>query len=292
MASINLTTTTLLINGNEGEPAFTLPHNNSFRICDNETSEEHVPLREREGTPFVRLQKMWLVLTTSRKPFDPLLGWVFGSDDDLCDLVLDIDSTQGVSGRHFRIDHDWESKSLILTNMSRHGTKLSSPSIGLRGKVISGSGTWRIRPDEQTTVEAGKSSITVEIPRRGGYQTEYDDNLEAYYQEVQKAVPHVGRLRFHSSLVETPLVARGERTRSQYILQEEIGRGAFATVFKAFDPSTKRVYAAKKLTYEHSSAELNILSKVSHVSLLRISVGLVTDYGILGSYCVFRRCPG
>ena len=75
-------------------------------------------------------------------------------------------------------------------------------------------------------------------------------------------------------------------------MHEEIGRGAFATVFKAFDPSTKRVYAAKKLTYEHSSAELNILSKVSHVSLLRIGVGLVTDYGILGPYCVFRRCPG
>ncbi|KAH8726852.1 hypothetical protein GQ44DRAFT_141075 [Phaeosphaeriaceae sp. PMI808] len=77
---------------------------------------------------------MWFVLTTTRKPFDPLFGWIFGSDDELCDLVLDEDSTQGVSGKHFRIDHHWESKSLILTNISRHGTKLSSPSIGLSGR--------------------------------------------------------------------------------------------------------------------------------------------------------------
>ena len=290
MASIDFATTVLLINGNEAEPAFKLPHNSSFRICDDEPSE-HIRSRDREGTPFIRLRKIWLVLTTTRKPFDPLSGWIFGSDDELCDLVLDEDSTHGVSGKHFRIDHHWESKSLILTNISRHGTKLSSPSIGLRGKTITGSGTWRIRPDEQTTIEAGRSSITIEVPRRGVYQSEYDDNLEAYFREVQKAVPQFRALRFHGSLIETPLVARGEQTRSQYVLQEEIGRGAYATVFKAFDPSTNQVYAAKKVSYEYSPAEINILRRVSHVSLFKFAHWRVADDRILGSYCGFCRYP-
>lgn len=292
MASIDFATTVILINGNEAEPAFTLPHNNSFRIYDDETSGERIHSRDREGTPFVRLRKTWLVLTTTRKPFDPLVGWVFGSDDELCDLVLDVNSAQGVSGKHFRIDHDWESRSVILTNMSRHGTKLISPSIGFRGKMISGSSTWRIRPDEQTTIEAGGSSITVEVPRRGVCQGEYDENLEAYYREVQEAVPQVGRLGFHGSLIETPLVARGERTQSQYVLQEEIGRGAYGIVYKAFDPSTERVYAVKKLLNEHSPAEINILQKVSHVSLSRIAYWRLADDPIPGPYCGFYRCPG
>lgn len=277
MASIDLATTVLLINGSESEPTFTLPYNISFRISDEETSDEHTPSRDREGTPFVCLSKIWLVLTTTRKPFDPLLGWVFGSNEELCDLVIDANCMHGVSGRHFRIHHDWESKSLVLTNISRHGTKMSSPSIGLRGKTISGCGTWRIRPDEQTKIEAGRRSITVEIPCRGVFQSKYDDNLGSYYREVQEAVPRIGRLKFHGSLVETPLVARGEQTRSQYTLQEEIGKGTFATVFKAFDPSTKRVYAAKKLVSKHSPAETNILRRVSHVCLSNFAHRQVTD---------------
>jgi hypothetical protein len=91
----------------------------------------------------------------------------------------------------------------MLTNMSRHGTKLNSLSTGVKGKTISGSGSWRIRPDEQTTIEAGRSSITVEVPRRGVYQKEYEENLEAYHRETQAAVPQVGRLRVHGSLIET-----------------------------------------------------------------------------------------
>ena len=158
-----------------------------------------------------------------------------------------------------------------MTNISWHGTKLSSLSIGLKGKTISGSGTWRIRPDEQTTIEARRSSITVEIPRRGIYQSEYDNNLEAYYREVQEAVPQVRRLRFHGSLTETLLVARGEQTQSQYVLQKQIKEGAFGTVFKAFDPLTKQVYTAIKVSYGYLPTEIKILRRVSHVSLSKLA---------------------
>jgi hypothetical protein len=57
MASIDFATTVLLINSNAAEPAFTLSHNNSFRICNDETFGEHIPSRDREETPSIRLQK-------------------------------------------------------------------------------------------------------------------------------------------------------------------------------------------------------------------------------------------
>ena len=185
----------LLINGNDAEPEFSPSHNNSFRICDDETSDEQVPPRDREGTPFIRLWKMWLVLTTTRKPFDPLLGWIFGSDDEI------------------------------------------------------------------------------------------------NYREVQEAVPQVRRLRFHGSLIETPLVARGEHTCSQYTLQEEIGKRTYGTVFKVFDPSTNRVYAAKKILYEYSPAEIDILRRVSHVSLSKLSHWCVANDRILELHCSLCRHP-
>jgi serine/threonine protein kinase len=72
------------------------------------------------------------------------------------------------------------------------------------------------------------------------------------------------------------LVTKGKQTQSQYDLQEEIEKAAYGTVFKAFDPATKRIYAAKKLGKAYLPAELSILQKVTYISRSEIILWLVT----------------
>jgi hypothetical protein len=267
MPSIDFANAVLLVHVAESQRAYKLQHHADEDINDEQFPEQHVSSSEREGTPCVRLHWRTFILTINKRPFDLQQGWVFGSNDN-CEFRLDEDSTRGVSGKHYKIDHDWVSKSLILTNISRNGTDLTSDSIGLRETVT---GTWRIRPDERTTVEAGGSSVAIEAPRRGAFQSQYDENLDAYHREVQEALPLLGRLRFSGAVVDTPVISRGEVARDHFLLQEKIGEGQFGAVFKAFDCSNNRVYAAKRLFPGHASdkrirAEINVLRKVSHVS--------------------------
>ncbi|KAK0101752.1 hypothetical protein ONS95_006904 [Cadophora gregata] len=264
MNAVDYTNVFLIITVSEVHPAATLSHNASFRIGNNEISDEEGSTHGREGTPFTRVPRTWLVLTLSRKPFDPLLGWVFGSDKKSCDILLDTSSRNGVSRRHFSINHDRDSRSVILTNISQHGTRLTSESIGFEGMRITGNESWRIRPDERTTVDTGKTYVSIEVPRdavRGKWRSEYEANLEACYREAQEAVPRIDKLKFHGGPIEdTP----AEAYASRYVLQEKLGSGTFGTVYKAFDRYSKQVYAAKTVSSSYSPQEVEILQKTSH----------------------------
>lgn len=103
---------------------------------------------------------------------------------------------------------------------------------------------------------------------RGVCRSEYEVNLGKYHREVQEAVPRIDNLGFHGPQTVTPAV--------RYVLQEEIGSGAFGTVYKAFDSCTNRVYAAKTIRASYKPDEIRILQKVTHVSISNL--GLDHEY--------------
>ena len=53
-----------------------------------------------------------------------------------------------------------------------------------------------------------------------------------------------------------------------YLLEEELGRGSFGTVYKAVDVSTGDVHAAKKFHYGDWKKEVEILISLLHVSVI------------------------
>src|ERR1700744_92233 len=81
---------------------------------------------QRDSTPFVEPSSNKTVLRLDRYPFDPAFGGVFGREGDDVDFVLG-SRDQGVSQKHFRIDHNWKAMTLVLTNMSGNWTGFADP---------------------------------------------------------------------------------------------------------------------------------------------------------------------
>lgn len=110
--------------------ALRLPHNRSFVIEESSTPKEEqiTPAATRGTTPAVVLKSPpILLLTYSRLPYDGNLGFVFGSWDEECEILLEeTPSASGISRRHFRINFSWDSGRLILVDMSSNGTVVTS----------------------------------------------------------------------------------------------------------------------------------------------------------------------
>jgi hypothetical protein len=112
MDGIDLATTVLIIKaiGQEAEEAFKLPSNKDHvvPVIEEETTKQS---SNCEGTPFVRRPKPICALKLKPTPFDPVKGWMFGSDDEEeVDFRLANSNATGISRQHFRINYNWTSK--------------------------------------------------------------------------------------------------------------------------------------------------------------------------------------
>jgi hypothetical protein len=133
MSDIDYTTVVLTIESTDRDTEKALndlPSNEEYRV---EPVAEGVPLftpASREGTPLITPSKALYAIHLTQKPFDPSNGWVFGSEENGCDFQLSTNNKGGVSSRHFRINFNWTSMRLVLTNLSQHHTMMSSPTLG------------------------------------------------------------------------------------------------------------------------------------------------------------------
>ena len=274
MNNVNYTTVILILESMNSfaEAALDLPSNEDYII--KPVSVDNIPKSSpasREGTPFISPSKVICAIHLTQKPYDPIDGWVFGSEEDRCDFQLSASKKAGVSGRHFRIHFNWTSRRLLLTNLSQHHTMMSSPKLG-RDVIVRDS---RVLPlDEAISVTAGAVCLSIHIPERGEHQLAFDEALTAYHEDVQQAMPRLAGLGFSKPGVQTPLVVLGKRNRVQYIIDQEgdVGSGAFGIVSKALDPITGNLYAAKRFTKISPKSrtvlrEIDIHRKISHVSV-------------------------
>lgn len=274
MVNVDLATTVLLIESKNSpaEAALELPRNGGFVVQPDVEETPQALSAGREETPFINSAKAVCALLLTDKLREPFI-WVFGSNLEKCDFQLATTSKgTGVSGRHFCITYNWESKSLLLVNLSRHHTLMRSPKLG-RDIMVRDS---RIIPsNEDTTVEAGIVSLSIHIPERGKHQDTFDKALSTYLDDVEPAIPRIAKFDSDRPSQETPLVILGKRKQTHYLIEKEgdIGKGTFGTVSKALDIVTGNLYAAKRFVGSKASMEIDILQNLSHVSLLLISCG-------------------
>ncbi|OQO06349.1 hypothetical protein B0A48_08938 [Cryoendolithus antarcticus] len=211
-------------------------------------------------------QAMDLALRFSAKVVRPHMGFVFGRNATVCDIVVDTDTIKRVSNVHFRIFIN-ESGSLMLEDLSTNGTVVDD--VVLRSKDQARAQTRMLTPGSIIQILSPKAEevvkFIVRIPNREGHEQEHQSKLIAYIHNMalavaraQDAAPNdvARRLRpanetQHSGPQKMGLTNKhfgmhwsgGEK----YNVVGQIGKGAFATVYQIATKNDGQLYAAKEL---------------------------------------------
>ncbi|TGJ88508.1 hypothetical protein E0Z10_g252 [Xylaria hypoxylon] len=207
----------------------------------------------------------FLRITTDHEPKASSLGFMFGSNGDVCDILLATDSTGGVSKKHFALQievHGGEG-TLILKSHSRNGTRINSTVLGKTTLT-----TQRAISEDinEFKIEIGSLRVRIEFPDHRQHQIEWKQVWSTYCAKYALQVPALNSLQVTSdSTVTTAPFVGG------YHLCERIGRGSFGNVFRLVDRITGVNYAAKQYhkASRQSETKLNILTSLSHDNIIK-----------------------
>ena len=247
----------------------------SFHFDNVSKIAEHSDVRSRECTPyFARPPEPQLLLRFDPEPKNWTRGFVFGTDDEKCDVQLADNGAYHISRQHFYIDFNWDSGFLRLNNNSQNGTGIRAPSVKASYQMLkrNKNNMHMLHPAEQTKVYVGALEFELSFPDRGKHQREYERNWEIFRGNHRKAVPMINGLDIQSKEI-TPYMVRREGRRAVYFLHENIGKGQFGTVRRASEQYTAQVYAAKEFDTRkpglnaQAVIEMTILQKVEHVGV-------------------------
>jgi hypothetical protein len=246
------------------------PHNED-RFVNSSGEEFDIPSREPTpfSTPFSsqELEDSYprLRLTFDRRPKNIAKGFVFGSDSKRCDVLLG-NKRNGISGEHFYITFDTQGR-LMLIDTSSGGTAVSynGQAADQRRKNF----RWILFPNWEIKVRVKRKAFIFELELASHETCKpiYDDNIRAYLQESQSALPEVSMLDFRcQESTAAPTEVMTPYQHPIYLLGRKIGSGGFGSVYKATNVSKGTVLAAKKFNAGSSfDVEVGIMKTVLHV---------------------------
>ena len=261
---------TLEAQGTTGERAWNRPQNRDRCLP---ASESVADISSRESTPAVGQPKSQIQLTFDDKPKNLEKGFVFGSDPQICDVFLG-ERGAGFSGQQFCITFN-ERGEVIFKNTSRKKAQVDYNGEDPSRRTQF---TWILFDTYQnikiTLGEKEDLIFKIKWPDHGTYRAEYEAYRNAYFKERRSALPTLSQLGMESQ--QTTAVPTAQHSPRQeppgqepiYLLEEELGRGSFGTVHKAVDVSTGDVHAAKKFHHSDWKKEVDILTELSHVSVI------------------------
>ncbi|KAL5357393.1 kinase-like domain-containing protein [Aspergillus floccosus] len=197
-----------------------------------------------------------IALRLSSSVHDLSSGFCFGRNKQRCDLLLTDANSKRVSNMHFRI-YLTEDVILMLEDVSTNGTIVDNHRLRKTQKdnsrmLTSGS----VIQVMNGTLSSDEIRFVVRIPAREGYHMQYTDNLIRYFERVQKhrpatvaVQPKVRHTSVQPSLHFAVSNSYGMHWTggSMYNVTGQIGKGAFATVYKLATKQQGIVYAAKEL---------------------------------------------
>lgn len=207
-----------------------------------------------------------VALRLSSSVKDPTMGFCFGRNPDRCDVMLTADdSEKKVSNVHFRI-YLKDDGILMLHDMSTNGTVVDDTRLQRKGNPRTSS-TQMLQTGSVIQVVGGDLSteikFIVRIPPRDGYDHRYMQNLVQYFGRVRKlteraeaANPKLRNLPLRngpgSQFMVLPTPSGNTHGMhwsggSVYNVTGQIGKGAFATVYRLATKKDGIVYAAKEL---------------------------------------------
>lgn len=259
-----------------------------------------------EETQPIQPTNLDVALRTSAVVKSFVLGFVFGRDLQKSDIQLSTGSLGDVriSSMHFRIYLN-RFGILMLEDTSTNGTTVDEESLGKsyknRTKILSHSSTIEfVTNANRATKAVEKATFVVKLPKRNDAQ--YKANLQHY---VLKIIRHkqereqitggtlfpkpaitnktqansdlVSNLDLLSAGTEKNTLANGWTANGKYQVNSELGKGAFAIVYKITTITGGEVQAAKRIdrsAFMKNGAlggkflnELQIMQKVDHVGV-------------------------
>ncbi len=242
-------------------------------------------------------QAMDLALRFSARTKSLRAGFVFGRNENQCDIVLATDTFKRVSNVHFSIFIN-ESGVLMLRDMSTNGTIVDE--VVLKGKTSRDPQTRMLNPGSIIQILSPKADeivkFIVRIPSREGYVEEYEAKFQAYMERiaVEEARANKHNMLTRRNAATTQIAQNGGSIRAplvhnqygmhwtggeKYNVVGLIGKGAFATVYQLATKNEGQLFAAKELEkrkfMKHGvldrklDNEMQIMKSVSHPNIVQ-----------------------
>ncbi|OAA59739.1 Protein kinase-like domain protein [Niveomyces insectorum RCEF 264] len=235
-----------------------LPHNENFlgeqAAFDLDDGASHYS-GSFHGTPAPQSSRLQvLCITTAHKPKNPEAGFVFGKNAAVCDILLD-DPT--ISDRQFSLPLNFGSNTLLLKNLSRHGTQVKLHK--LNENILLKATRW-LDEYELAQLSLG-DNIKLEIERYGEPNdwSDFCDNLGTGLG--------LGQLRLSTNIETT----NASKRAAVFIRERRLGSGANAQVFMAVEKHTGDAFAMKLYDKEAGGRwqEPEILERLRHQHIVR-----------------------
>ncbi|PYH47988.1 serine/threonine-protein kinase [Aspergillus saccharolyticus JOP 1030-1] len=196
-------------------------------------------------------------LRLSSQVRDPCAGFYFGRNPSRSDLLLTAQGDMGkISNTHYRIFLT-EDGIIMLEDISTNGTIVDNSRLRKtqkeRSRMLVNGSVIQVMNGENASDEV---RFIVRIPSRDGYMMQYTENIVRYFERISKLQPQqAGKMaRNHRATPAPALQMSGSNTYgmhwsggSTYNVTGQIGKGAFATVYKLATKQHGTVYAAKEL---------------------------------------------
>ena len=151
---------------------------------------------------------VYLHLNLTFRPNNLLKGFIFGTDENTCDVLLQRSRDGGISGNHFSIQIDWDSGNPTLSCLSDRGIRLKDENTGKYVRTLSRDEGETILPGATLLVEViYRFELAISCPERGKLQPMYDQNLQDYYRRYSDAVPDLSTMSVNRPEM-TPFILR------------------------------------------------------------------------------------
>lgn len=185
-----------------------------------------------------------LALRMSSNVKAPKDGFVFGRNTDQCDILLTINPTEKlVSNRHFKIfvnNHG----SLMLQDLSTNGTIVDGELLRAKAReTLRKPPTRALNNGSIISVISGPNKteikFLVRVPNRQDQEDLFEQNMRKYL-EARGTVPQFASMRESA-------YGNYWNGGTEYNFTGNIGKGAFATVYRVQTKREGHLYAAKEI---------------------------------------------
>ena len=252
---------TLISQGHRTGTVWAHPCNESFYLPPLCQATSEVPWEMevhprdpfRELTPddddpeFIDPSEPALQISFSRKPKNPELGYLLGSDPELCDIFLG-STDDSISHQMFTISLNLHNE-VILTSLSNRQTSVSYGSQKAKRRNF----TWSFPPKQKRiSVQASRSiKFIVEIPAHEIDKAAYEANCRNF------------KICLSQSKHELASSAAGKNS-PVFLKTLQIGNGGFGMVYKARSMPDGRTVAIKEFKCKKAwTLEADVLKKLS-----------------------------
>lgn len=182
-------------------------------------------------------------------------GYIVGRDPELCDIV--ISGARGVSNMHLAIQFNWNSRFIVIRNLSRYETVLDINGEAVRLTNSESRNTRSIIPTDRPIIYLGAIGFKL-VQRR--HDANYCKSFSTFYKACQeqdlREKPDQDVVQNISPLPDTIFQAVRIGLKGRYTLTDSIGSGQFGHVYECVDRQTGNIFAAKQFLRIKSSQQI------------------------------------